>query len=109
MTSCFPINVKYLRKLHKMTQTEFGRLFGKTYGTVSMWEAGTREPTVEDVFSISQYFNIPMTDLYSVDLQTNTLYDVMTANELEMFRLFKQLTEEQQNSIINIVQSMVKG
>ena len=30
-----------------LTQTEFGTLFGVTFGTVNRWEAGTHEPTMK--------------------------------------------------------------
>lgn len=39
--------IKKVRLKMCLTQTEFGTLFGVTFGTVNRWEAGTHEPTME--------------------------------------------------------------
>lgn len=108
MANYFPSNIRFLRKLHKMNQTEFGKIISKTYGTISMWESGDREPTIEDVFLLSQHFKIPMTDLYSVDLRTVTHSSLLSEEELQLLEAFAQLTSTQQQIILNTIKEMIR-
>ena len=39
-----------------LTQSEFGALFGVTFGTVNRWEAGTFEPTMKIKRMLMAYF-----------------------------------------------------
>lgn len=39
--------IKKLRLKMCLTQTEFGELFGVTFGTVNRWESDTYEPTMK--------------------------------------------------------------
>ena len=39
--------IKKVRLKMCLTQTEFGAIFGVTFGTVNRWEAGTHEPTMK--------------------------------------------------------------
>ena len=39
--------IKKVRLKMCLTQTEFGALFGVTFGTFNRWEAGTHEPTMK--------------------------------------------------------------
>lgn len=42
-TPRWPVLIKQTRKAMKMTQAEFGSLFGVSYVAVSLWEAGKRD------------------------------------------------------------------
>ena len=39
--------IKKVRLKMCLTQTEFGAIFGVTFGTVNRWEAGRHEPTIK--------------------------------------------------------------
>ena len=39
-----------------LTQSEFGELFGVTFGTVNRWEKGKYEPTMKIKRLLSPYF-----------------------------------------------------
>lgn len=57
--------VKKLRLKMCLTQTEFGELFGVTFGTVNRWEAGTFEPTMKIKRKLKAYlekYNINLED-----------------------------------------------
>ena len=52
----FGRNLAYLRKLNRLEQKDIAKLVNKSLATVSMWETGKREPTVEDVYILALYF-----------------------------------------------------
>lgn len=48
--------IKKLRLNMFLTQEEFGKLFGVTFGTVNRWENGKYEPTMKIKRLLSPYF-----------------------------------------------------
>lgn len=56
--------VKKLRLKMCLTQTEFGELFGVTFGTVNRWEAGTFEPTMKIKRKLKAYF-----EKYNIEIE----------------------------------------
>lgn len=46
-----------------MEQRDVAKLVNKTVSTVSAWEHGKREPTVEDVYILSLYFKVDIETL----------------------------------------------
>lgn len=64
----FSSNIKYLRKIHNLTQKQLAERLHKTPNAVSNWEQGIRSPIVADIISICNYFSIDFTDLMETDL-----------------------------------------
>ncbi len=58
-------NIKKLRKKHKMSQAEFGRIANVTDKAVSAWENGAKYPRVECIRKITEYFNVPSSVIIS--------------------------------------------
>lgn len=58
------VNIKYLRKLKKMSQTELGNYLGITMGAVSNIEHGRHTPSVTVLVSLVQLFNCNLHDLF---------------------------------------------
>lgn len=59
----FGKNLSYLRKINRLDQKDIGKLVKKSVATVSAWEKGTRQPTVEDVYILAVYFRIDIETL----------------------------------------------
>lgn len=64
MTNNFAYNIRYLRKLNHLNQTQLAQIVGKSKKTVSAWENNSRTPLVEDVYVLAKYFNLDMETLY---------------------------------------------
>lgn len=54
----FSENLKHLRKIKGITQTQFAAEFNISSGTIAMWETGKRMPDSETLKRIAQYFNV---------------------------------------------------
>ncbi len=70
-------NLKYCREDLKMTQTEFGDLFGVSKGTVSSWENGYSFMPLEKLISFSNQYG------YSLDFICNLSHDSEKSNKLK--------------------------
>jgi transcriptional regulator with XRE-family HTH domain len=61
-------NIRYLRRQASNTQTELAALIHKGQTTIGNWENGISEPNVEELLTLSNYFDIPLDILVKVDL-----------------------------------------
>ena len=59
----FGDNLAYLRKLNRLSQQDVAQLVNKSDATISFWENGKREPTVQDVYILSVYFRVDIETL----------------------------------------------
>lgn len=50
--------IRALRKERKMSQAELAALLNTTNDTVSLWELGKRDPSVEDLKKLCEIFNV---------------------------------------------------
>lgn len=48
--------IKNLRKKKILTQTEFAKMLGVSFGTVNRWESGKYEPTTKLKRKLQPYF-----------------------------------------------------
>lgn len=67
--------IKNIREIHKLTQTEFGQLFGIVKSTVSSYEHGNSTPDDDIKIAICKYFNISMDYLLGLEDMTPTSSD----------------------------------
>ena len=56
--------IAFFRKLHRLSQTELGKICGVSRNTVSAWELNTFNPSLEAAFRLSRFFNVPMHQLF---------------------------------------------
>lgn len=56
--------IAFYRKLHRLSQTELGKICGVSKNTVSSWELNTFNPSLEAAFRLSRFFNVPITQLF---------------------------------------------
>ncbi|WP_052380335.1 helix-turn-helix domain-containing protein [Paenibacillus camerounensis] len=71
------INIKQLRRLHNLNQTEFAKKIGISQGSLSDLEAGNSKPAIETVISICTIFGCSYEWLltgneYSIDGELNS-------------------------------------
>lgn len=74
----FAENIKYLRKMNHLTQKSLADRLGKTANAVSNWEQGIRQPTVNDMITVCNYFDIEIMDLMEKDLSLPESNDPLT-------------------------------
>ena len=67
----FKENLRYLRRLNKMSQDELSEKLGyKSFTTVQKWEDGTAFPRVSTLNKIADIFNIDVNHLLNYDVRS---------------------------------------
>jgi transcriptional regulator with XRE-family HTH domain len=75
-------NIRYLRRQASNTQTELAALIHKGQTTIGNWENGISEPNIEELLTLSNYFDIPLDILVKVDLsKTNWISERVRQKE----------------------------
>src|SRR5580698_9148165 len=67
-------NMRYLRKQLSKTQSEIASLLKKGQTTVGNWENGISEPNLDELITLSNYFDIPLDILVREDLSATSGY-----------------------------------
>lgn len=65
-------NLKYLREQRGLKQQELADILGEKQSTVGNWEAGKREPEINMLVCIAEYFNVSLDNLVLKDLKPPT-------------------------------------
>ena len=94
--------LKELRKRENITQVQFAKIFDISAGTIAMWETGKREPSIDMLVKIANYFDVSVDYLLGKtnkktpadladnerDLETAKLLSRLSASEAERVRDF---------------------
>lgn len=63
-------NIYFLRNYLKLSQSEFGAMFGVSDKAVSTWEKGTREPRMGVIQKMADKFGLKKSDIIDADIST---------------------------------------
>lgn len=104
----FSSNLRFLRILNKKTLDDIAKYLNKTNSTISKWESGTREPYLEDICLIAEYFNIPVDEIILKDLRLQNI-DVKDGNYIIMpkdYKKYKKGDKVPVNEVLEYVDEM---
>lgn len=92
----FGERLKKLRTNRHMTQDELGEIFEspKAQSTVGTWERGVRQPSMEDLVRIAQFFNVSIDYLLGISEEERRVETFKEENPKELKEFL------QQNSIL---------
>lgn len=94
------IKLKELRKEHKLSMKELGKILGLSESTISLYEAGKREPDIKTLIKIADYFNVSVDVLLSRD-ETNK-DEILDNHSLSMFNFEKMCDDLDEHSLDRI-------
>ncbi|MFR1646821.1 MAG: Fic family protein [Clostridia bacterium] len=79
--------IKEYRELNKMTQKDIAEILGVEPATISKYEAGTIEPSIESLKNLAGTFNVTVDEL----IKDEEKFDVSKINVLEVLREQKEM------------------
>lgn len=110
----FPDSLRRLRKKEGWSQEELGARLGLAKSTISMYENGTREPSLEILEAIADIFNVDMNTLTdskaSAELTQEIqeyLEELRTRSEMRMlFKTARGTTKEDIEKTVAIIEAL---
>lgn len=110
----FPDALRRLRKRDGLSQEELGAKLGLAKSTISMYENGTREPSLEILEAIADIFNVDMNTLTeskvsaSIDSEVQEyLEELKNRSEMRMlFKTAKNSSKEDIEKTVKIIEAL---
>ena len=110
----FPDVLRRLRKEADLSQEELGAKLGLAKSTISMYENGTREPSLEVLEAIADIFNVDMNTLTDSKVSATLngelqeyLEELKNRSEMRMlFKLAKNATKEDVEKAVKIIEAL---
>ena len=101
--------LKELRKEHKLSMKELGKILGLSESTISLYEAGKREPDIKTLIKMADYFDVSVDVLLGRDetnkeeiLDTEYREVIRDDHSLSMFNFEKMCDELDEHSLDRI-------
>lgn len=73
-------NIRYYRKENNMSQDELAEKLNVSRQSVSLWENGQTQPTIDNIIALTNIFNISANDLLGDETATSAKGDDITNN-----------------------------
>ena len=109
--------IKYYRQINNISRQELATKFEISIHTLSKYEQGQREPSIDMITMLSDYFNISVDELIghtcnlsaenSIDMipqhcETNVNKLSLFAERLKMYRVLKGLTQKELADMVGV-------
>lgn len=88
-------NIRYYRKLNKMSQEELGKQLGLSRVAITSWESNRTRPKAGYVEALAKIFNIEKTKLIGTEY--------LTEREAYLIECFRHSDEELKQSILHLL------
>lgn len=102
MKSFIPLNIKFLVEKNKLSQKEFGELFGLQQAVISAYIRGVSNPQIQTLIQISDHFDISIDNLLKRDLSVlpKTEDDVVVnEDECKICALYENMIKDKERII----------
>lgn len=99
--SKFGERLKKLREEKNLSQTELSERFGLTQNAISGYERGVREPSMEKMTQIADFFEVSIDYLYGRTPDRKKTYSPMTRELLDVLHLTDDEIIEQKPATID--------
>lgn len=90
--------IKSLRKAKKITQKQLGDVLGVAESTISMYESGNRQPDVDTMRKIADYFNVTIDYLIGGENISSSDKDEL---DKKIIKIFDSLSEADQAQVLD--------
>lgn len=115
----FSDRLKELRKSKDLSQADFSKQIGLSKSSINMYERGEREPGINTLEAIADYFNVDMDYLLGKTDHRNKYEWLIKEKEpaektfsefqLKALELFDLVPEESQPFVLSMIEAAVKN
>lgn len=101
-----------LRKEKRLFQDDVAKIVNVSKSTISNWEKGKQEPSIDCIKKLSAFFNVPTDYLLGLEDDGYTSFSSvapaleLTADERELVDTFRRMTKETQAITLDTVHSL---
>ena len=105
--------IKALRQSRGIKQADLARAIGKAPSTITMYETGKREPEMETLEAIADYFDVPFRELVAADDMSEVDRDRLEALHQNprlgvLFDRSRKMESKDVETLIKLVNSIIR-
>lgn len=108
MSEYFRKNLKYLREKKGLSQGKLAEMIKKDRSSITYWELGKSEPSIENVLKICEVLKVPIFDMTGKDLTKEEITEINELDEI-LFSKAKNLSDEDKQVVINVINSIKRN
>lgn len=101
-------NIKYLRKLHKLSQEELAKRLGIKRSNIAAYESKNVEPRLRIILEIAKIFDLSIKSLIESKLEEGTEYPKFNQSAADGSEETKQLDIEDNQDISRFIEKSIK-
>ncbi len=90
----FKETLKQLRKKKRITQTQLGEYCGYSHVAVTKWENGQREPSIDTLVKIADFFDVTVDYLIGHDFDTKKQPNAITEHSSYVLTKYDKLLDD---------------
>lgn len=98
--------IRELRKKNKLTMKELGKQVGVVEGTISQYETGKRQPDIEMLSKLANYFGVTI-DYLVGGAESENAEAPLSTDEKNLLDMFKSLSSDEKSFIETMVKSLM--
>lgn len=98
-------NIKKIRSIKKLSQSQFGELFGLNRGAVGAYEEERSEPKIDTLIQIASHFGLSVDILLTKELTTNELlkFNIVNKRLNEAHHFFDEVIDKSKQGNVRLV------
>jgi transcriptional regulator with XRE-family HTH domain len=100
-------NIRYYRKLAKLSQKELADKLGISSAAVSNWEKGTNSIDIDTLFEVCRILEVSISDMAEVSPSNYNFY--LTPHEILLINAYRSANEITKDNICSILKVDSKG
>ena len=103
------IRLKELREEFSITQAQLAKEIGFAQNTISQWEKGYIEPSIEILIILANFFHVTVDYLIAKDdtvITNEKEIETVTAEERELLKEIRSLTSAQQSRVLGYIEGL---
>ena len=102
----FALNLKRYMEMKGKSRNDISEALGISYFTVSDWVNGKKYPRMDKVEMLANYFGIQKSDLIECKEEKNSPEEPkLTEGELLLLDLFRQVPEDKQQLVLQMIRA----
>lgn len=103
MSNAFGNKLRILREEERLTQEDLGKFLNVHKVTISKWERGLTEPSIEDIIKLSKKLEVTTDEL--LDNKENKKNNITN----EIINIYNKLTRPSKNLLIGFGKELLKA
>ena len=100
--------IRELRQQKNLTMKQLGKIFGFSETTISLYENEKRQPTIETLIKMSDFFGVSVDYLINTESSTDSLPPKVSTIKEDLLTMFSVLSKEDQEELLNFAKFKVQ-